>query len=55
MDTLCAAFRTSANGWKGLIDAQELIKHIDESPLISPRPVPKLDPLGEESPSGRVK
>jgi predicted DNA-binding antitoxin AbrB/MazE fold protein len=34
--------RRSAGGWKGLIDADELIKNIYTDRLITTRPVPKL-------------
>jgi hypothetical protein len=36
------AFRRSAGGWKGTVDAEALIKNIYEDRLISTRPVPKL-------------
>jgi len=34
--------RRSAGGWKGLIDAEELIENIYADRLISTRPVPRL-------------
>ena len=34
--------RRSAGGWKGLIDAEQLIENIYSDRLISTRPVPKL-------------
>jgi predicted DNA-binding antitoxin AbrB/MazE fold protein len=36
------AFRRSAGGWKGTIDAEELIKNIYADRLISTRPKPQL-------------
>ena len=36
------AFRRAAGGWKGLIDADELIKNIYADRLISTRPEPRL-------------
>ena len=36
------AFRRSAGGWKGTIDAEELIKNIYADRLISTRPEPRL-------------
>ena len=36
------AFRRSAGGWKGTIDADELIKNIYADRLISTRPEPRL-------------
>ena len=36
------AFRSSFGGWKGLIDSDELIKHIYESRSIITRPEVKL-------------
>jgi predicted DNA-binding antitoxin AbrB/MazE fold protein len=36
------AFRRAAGGWKGTIDAEELIKHIYADRLISTRPEPRL-------------
>lgn len=36
------ALRASFGGWKGLIDAEELIKNIYESRLINTRPEVKL-------------
>ena len=36
------AFRRSAGGWKGLVDAETLIRNIYADRLISTRPVPKL-------------
>jgi predicted DNA-binding antitoxin AbrB/MazE fold protein len=36
------AFRRSAGGWKGTVDAEALIKNIYADRLISTRPVPKL-------------
>ncbi len=36
------AFRRSAGGWKGLVDAEELIRNIYADRLISTRPEPKL-------------
>src|SRR5262249_6242636 len=37
------AFRASAGGWKGHVDAEELIRNIYADRLINTRPVPKLD------------
>jgi len=34
--------RRSAGGWKGLIDAEQLIKNIYNDRLISTRPAPRL-------------
>lgn len=34
--------RRSAGGWKGLIDAEQLIENIYNDRLISTRPVPRL-------------
>ena len=34
--------RRSAGGWKGLVDAEQLIEHIYADRLISTRPVPRL-------------
>ncbi len=34
--------RMSAGGWKGLVDADELIENIYRDRLISPRPEPRL-------------
>ena len=36
------AFRRSAGAWKGLVDAETLIRNIYADRLISTRPVPKL-------------
>ena len=36
------AFRRSAGGWKGTINAEELIKNIYADRLISTRPEPRL-------------
>lgn len=36
------AFRRAAGGWKGTIDADELIKNIYADRLISTRPEPRL-------------
>jgi predicted DNA-binding antitoxin AbrB/MazE fold protein len=36
------AFRRAAGGWKDTVDAEQLIKNIYESRLISTRPVPEL-------------
>ena len=36
------AFRRSFGGWKGTLDAEELIRNIRESRRISTRPVPRL-------------
>ncbi len=36
------AFRRSAGGWKGTIDAEELIRNIYADRLISTRPEPRL-------------
>ena len=36
------AFRRAAGGWKGTVDAEELIKNIYANRLISTRPVPRL-------------
>ena len=36
------AFRRAAGGWKGTVDAEELIKNIYTDRLISTRPVPRL-------------
>lgn len=36
------AFRRAAGGWKGTIDAEELIKNIYADRLIATRPVPRL-------------
>jgi predicted DNA-binding antitoxin AbrB/MazE fold protein len=36
------AFHRSAGGWKGTIDAEELIKNIYADRLISTRPEPRL-------------
>ena len=36
------AFRRSAGGWKGTVDAETLIKNIYADRLISTRPVPRL-------------
>jgi predicted DNA-binding antitoxin AbrB/MazE fold protein len=36
------AFRRSAGGWKGTIDAEELIKHIYADRMISTPPEPYL-------------
>ena len=36
------AFRRSAGGWKGTIDAEELIKNIYADRLIATRPEPRL-------------
>lgn len=37
-----AAFRRAAGSWKGLIDAEELIRNIYADRLIGPRPEPRL-------------
>jgi predicted DNA-binding antitoxin AbrB/MazE fold protein len=34
--------RRSAGGWKGLIDAEQLIEHIYADRLMATRPVPRL-------------
>ena len=34
--------RRSAGGWKGLVDAEQLIEHIYQDRLISTRPLPRL-------------
>ena len=44
------AFRASAGGWKGHVDAEELIRNIYADRLINTRPVPKLDSPGDEAP-----
>ena len=36
------AFRRSFGGWKGTLDAEELIRNIRESRRISTRPIPRL-------------
>jgi predicted DNA-binding antitoxin AbrB/MazE fold protein len=36
------AFRRSAGGWKGTLDAEELIKNIYADRLITTRPEPRL-------------
>jgi predicted DNA-binding antitoxin AbrB/MazE fold protein len=36
------AFRRSAGGWKGTVDAETLIKNMYADRLISTRPVPRL-------------
>ena len=47
-DKLREAFRASAGGWKGLVDAEEFIRNIYIDRLISTRPVPKLDPPDQQ-------
>jgi predicted DNA-binding antitoxin AbrB/MazE fold protein len=41
-ETDMQAFRRAAGGWKGTIDAEELIKTIYADRLISTRPEPRL-------------
>lgn len=36
------AFERAAGGWKGLIDAEELIANIYRDRLVSTRPIPRL-------------
>lgn len=36
------AFLRSRGGWKGLVDAEELIRNIRKSRRVSTRPVPRL-------------
>ena len=36
------AFRSAAGGWKGLVDAEALIRNIYADRLVSTRPEPKL-------------
>jgi predicted DNA-binding antitoxin AbrB/MazE fold protein len=36
------AFRRAAGGWKGTVDAEELIQNIYADRLIATRPVPRL-------------
>jgi len=36
------AFRSAAGGWKGLLDAEALIRNIYADRLVSTRPEPKL-------------
>ena len=36
------AFERAAGGWKGLIDAEELITNIYRDRLVSTRPIPRL-------------
>ena len=38
--------RRSAEGWKGLVDAEKLIEHIYADCLISTRPVPPVTVYG---------
>ena len=41
-ETMREALKATAGAWKGLIDAEELKRHIYEDRLIDTRPVPKL-------------
>ncbi len=41
-ESMIAALRASAGGWKGLVDGEELKRNIYADRLISTRPEPKL-------------